>query len=129
MDMSHTARLLVTGSRNWTDRAVMWHALRNAWHELTGQGFEHVVLVHGAARGADSLAAQVWSAAGLTVETHPADWDGHGLEAGPIRNTHMVGLGAELCLAFPLGKSVGTRHCMREAERAGIPVRVISQRN
>lgn len=104
----------------------MLKALRSAWHELTGQGFERVILVHGAARGADSLAAAIWREAGLPVEAHPADWDRYGRAAGPVRNTHMVSLGAELCLAFPLGKSVGTRHCMRAAEQAGIPVRVIS---
>lgn len=120
------ARLLITGSRHWSDRAVMREALRTAWHELTRQGFERVILVHGAARGADSLAASIWGEAGLPVEAHPADWGAHGRAAGPIRNAHMVSLGAELCLAFPLGKSVGTRHCMRAAEQAGIPVRVIS---
>ena len=34
----------------------------------------------------------------------------------------MVDLGADVCLAFPLGESRGTRDCMRRASEAGIPV-------
>jgi hypothetical protein len=34
----------------------------------------------------------------------------------------MVSLGADVCLAFPLGASPGTRGCMNIAERAGIHV-------
>jgi hypothetical protein len=36
----------------------------------------------------------------------------------------MVGLGADLCLAFPLPGSTGTPHCVGLARAAGIPVRV-----
>ena len=42
---------------------------------------------------------------------------------GHVRNHHMVSLGADLCLAFPLGESRGTRGCMAAAHKAGIPVR------
>ena len=34
----------------------------------------------------------------------------------------MVNAGADLCLAFPLGESRGTRDCVRRADAAGIPV-------
>jgi hypothetical protein len=34
----------------------------------------------------------------------------------------MVAAGADLCLAFPIGASPGTRSCMRLAAAAGIPV-------
>lgn len=123
---NRVGRLLITGSRDWNDRAVMRSALQAAWHELKGRGFDEIVLVQGAARGADSLAAHLWAQVGLTVEAHPADWSTHGKAAGPIRNQHMVNLGADLCLAFPIGKSVGTRHCMAAAEKANIPVRVVA---
>lgn len=123
MDNLRTARLLITGSRDWSDRATMFAALRDAWRELRGQGFDEIVLVHGAARGADLLAAEIWGQVGLPTEAHPADWSGLGRKAGPVRNQQMVDLGADLCLAFPLGKSRGTRGCMAAARRAGITVR------
>lgn len=83
------------------------------------------VLVHGGARGADTIAAQEFvELFGLrgTVEVHEAEWVTYGRYAGPRRNAEMVALGADVCLAFPLGASHGTRGCMALAEAAGIPV-------
>lgn len=115
-----SARLLVTGSREFTDRVLVTNALAWAWHELGSD--PACVLVHGDARGLDSLAAGVWGAHGLIREAHPADWERFGRSAGHRRNAEMVALGADLCLAFPLGVSRGTRGCMALAERAGIRV-------
>lgn len=114
-------RLLITGSRNWRDRQTIRDALAQAWRDLRPGP---IVLVHGAARGADTIAADIWTRGGLPVEAHPADWNRDGLRAGPIRNQAMIDLGAHLCLAFPLGESKGTRHCISRARIAGIPVRV-----
>jgi hypothetical protein len=110
-------RILVTGSRNWTnDEAIL-----AAFADYAGQD---VTLVSGACpTGADALAEEIAERfLGWEVERHPADWDRHGKAAGPIRNQEMVDLGADVCLAFPLGESRGTRHCMAAAKRAGIPV-------
>lgn len=106
----------------------MLSELRAGWKELHDAGCHPIVLVHGGARGADSLAHTLWLQAGLPVEVHHADWAAHGKRAGILRNLHMVELGAELCLAFPVGESRGTRHCMSAAEKAGIPVRAIEPR-
>lgn len=54
-------------------------------------------------------------------EIHLAEWNKHGRAAGPIRNRKMVKLGADFCLGFPVGKSAGTRHCIREAQSHEIP--------
>lgn len=116
-----TKRLLVTGSRDWTDSRTMALALTKAWHELGGVG---VVLVHGGARGADTMAEQIGKRIGFEIERHPADWS-MGKAAGHIRNQRMVDLGADLCLAFPIGESRGTRHCMALAVQAGIPMESI----
>jgi len=111
-------RVLVTGSRTWTDTQAIRDALAAVWGDGTA------VLVSGACPGgADRLAEQCWTSWGGTVERHPADWDRYGRAAGPRRNTAMVALGADVCLAFPLGASPGTRHCMRMANAAGMPIR------
>lgn len=115
-------RILVTGSRDWADRALIRSALLG--HVWITRAL-NPVLVHGGARGADTLAAQEFAELfghRGTVEVHEADWDQYGRLAGPFRNRDMVALGADLCLAFPLGESRGTRNCMRLAEEAGIPV-------
>jgi hypothetical protein len=117
-----TRRVLVTGSRDWSDRRVVAEALLAARDalELTGDG--RMLLVHGAAPGADLIAAELATAWGWDVEAHPALWLLLGKAAGPIRNSEMVALGADVCLAFPLPHSRGTLDCMRRAEEAGIPV-------
>lgn len=116
-------RVLVTGSRNWRDRRTVWLALQG---ELDRHP-EGIVVVHGAARGADDIADRwAWGMyeMGYNVlpEDHPAEWDRFGAAAGHIRNYHMVKLGAAVCLAFPLEESKGTFGCMELAEKAGIPV-------
>lgn len=112
-------RVLITGSRNWTDEKKIERAIQIA---TLGQSKSRTVIVHGAAKGADRIAGTIAEGMGLHVEAYPADWDVHGKSAGPIRNQQMVDLGADICLAFPLGESRGTRHCMQAAEKAGIKV-------
>jgi hypothetical protein len=80
-----------------------------------------ITLVHGAARGVDTLATDNAEAWGMTIEAHRADWRKHGRAAGPRRNQEMIDAGADLLIAFPGGK--GTEDCVARAEAAGIPVR------
>lgn len=124
-------RVLVTGSRQWPrERAVV---VRDVIAAAAGGDRDPgcVTVVHGACQdregrllGADRWADLTAERLGYRVERLPADWARFGRGAGMIRNRAMVALGADVCLAFPLGASPGTRGCLREAERAGIPVRV-----
>lgn len=120
-------RILVTGSRDWQDRETIGHALLDVRDKPRPGVASRMVLVHGdCPTGADAIAnewAQRW---GWDVEPHPADWETHGKAAGPRRNQQMVDLGADICLAFPLPDSRGTRHCMAAAGRAGIPVHIFT---
>lgn len=115
-------RILVTGSRDWTDRDVIHHALQAAWMTLGAD--PETILVHGACHlgGADKIAADFWESKGRPAEAHPADVGPNGRVLGPQRNKRMVDLGADLCVAFPLPSSRGTRNCMRLAREAGIRV-------
>lgn len=111
-----TYRILVTGSRSWTDI----HTIRDA---LAVRFTSGAVLVHGACpRGADAIADWVWRTLGGQVETHPADWELYRKRAGIIRNEEMVEAGTDLCLAFIKAGSPGASHCMAAAREAGIPV-------
>lgn len=114
-------RILVTGSRDWIDAVKIRRALEWAWDCLGRDPF--TTLVHGDARGADRMAAGIWKGyfAESLIEKHPAMWREFPGRAGTLRNEHMVNLGADVCLAFPLPTSIGTRHCARIAEEAGIP--------
>ncbi len=107
-------RVLITGSRDWGDRACIESALEP-------YSIKNAVLVSGACpSGADAIAEDVWMNWGLPVERHPADWS-LGKQAGPKRNQQMVDLGADVCIAFRKDYSRGTTHCANAATMAGIP--------
>ena len=60
---------------------------------------------------------------GVNIKKYPADWKNKGPAAGPIRNLHMVTLGADICLAFIGPGSKGAVGCAKMAEDAGIPTK------
>ena len=119
-------RILVTGSRDWADELTISTALYNAWADLGHD--KNAILVQGECHlgGADIIAKRIWEEHGLPVESHPAEMGPDGHVLGPKRNAHMVSLGADLCLAFPLPSSRGTLNCMKLAREAGIPVRAFA---
>lgn len=117
-------RILITGSRDWDDRRAIADALLdlNDWYPID---WDEVVIVHGdCPTGADKLADDWAKSYDIKRERHPANWGLHGKAAGPLRNKKMVDLGADLVLAFPKGKSKGTRNCIKLAEEAGLTVKV-----
>jgi hypothetical protein len=114
------ARILVTGSRDFDSEYEMRFWLNRAVQFYVEDGDTAPILVHGGARGADSIADKVWRALGYPVEVHPANWDAYGKSAGYRRNAEMAKLGADLCLAFPIGESKGTRMMMDLANQYGI---------
>jgi hypothetical protein len=124
-------RVLVTGSRDWPAPGVVWAALNDVQADLLPTG-RPLVVVHGACpTGADAQAADWAKVAGqfttsVREEVHPAEWRPGGVldrGAGFRRNTAMVALGADVCLAFIKDGSRGASHTARIAEQAGIPVR------
>lgn len=131
------SRILVTGSRLWTDTAVLFKALS-----------EHVapddIVVHGKARRGTDDWTNIWCRnTERRVEPHPAEWwlpcgpdcthrraNGTYPCAGRVRNQRMVDLGAIRCLAFIVpgeGNSRGTWDCIGRAEAAGIEVLKFTQ--
>lgn len=114
-------RVLITGSRDLTDRNIVYEALR-VQAKIAGE-LDRLTVIHGDARGADTLAHQ-WCMhfPDVTEERYPADWDTHGKAAGHIRNGVMVRAGADVVLAFPRGEARGTMGCVAYAKKAGIPV-------
>lgn len=116
-------RIIVTGARDMQANPRGILTVSQAILREAGRG-PHVI-VHGAARGADTCGEWVAALNGWDNERHPADWKQHGRKAGPIRNQEMADAGADLCLAFPLPGSRGTWDMVRRAEAAGIRTVVI----
>lgn len=109
-------RVLVCGGRNYADSKRVSEVLSKLHSE---EPFE--VLIHGRARGADTL-ARLWAKDnGVPEEGFSAEWKKYGRAAGAIRNTRMLKEGRPtLVVAFPGGK--GTTNMVRQAEKAGVPV-------
>jgi hypothetical protein len=130
-------RILVTGSRDWSDADTIRKAFRTYSRDVLIPS--DVMVVHGAAHGADNLAGKIAHMFGMMTEEHPANWDDCGDDCGPEhwryrmgkpycpragfkRNELMVNLGADVCVAFIRNGSKGASMTARMAEKAGIPV-------
>lgn len=105
-------RLVVTGSRHWTDRAVVEDALRR----LPVGRLAHGACIYG---GLDAIADEIARALGWEVVPYPV-LPG---ETPTARNVRMVDAESpEIVLAFPLPDSRGTWHCIHYAHSKGFNV-------
>jgi hypothetical protein len=118
-------RILVTGSRDWTDADAIESGLWAVWVDAGSPLLtESMTVAHGACpTGADAIADAIALRVGMQVERHPADWERYGKRAGFIRNAEMVALGADICLAFIKDHSRGATMTADLAEKAGILTR------
>lgn len=118
-------RVIVCGSRKWTDRIPIEGALRLLVPHKP-------CIIQGNARGADYLAGQSAYACGLTDIPVPVTLylDGPWPRAGNNRNTRMLALSPNLVLAFKDGfdytlRRGGTEHMCRIALESKPPVPVL----
>lgn len=120
-------KILITGSREFTDSEIIRLALAN---ERGTEGASQMLVIHGGAHGADSIAG---SLARLAIDVHevivPALWDKNGKGAGPKRNEAMMHLDPQVVLAFYKdgAGNRGTSDCVRRARSYGIPVKEFHQ--
>lgn len=112
-------RILVTGDRNWTDKAFMKRVLLDFDPNTT-------VLVHGNCKGADILAGEVATELGMEVEVYPANWKRYNRAAGPIRNLEMLHTKPHLIMVWHdnLAQSRGTKNCVEAAKKLGYTSRL-----
>ncbi len=112
-------RIMVTGSRNWTDRSpVMW-ALDQFKHHFP------VTLVHGGARGADRIAHELAREREMATEVWLPEYDKYPGYIAPLkRNDAMLDSKIDYVLAFMLGtpEKGGTLYTVNGAKERGIPV-------
>ncbi len=106
--------VLVTGGRDYALYGEFKHTM-DIIHAANGFG----IVMHGDAKGADTLAGRWCKATKLQEIKVPANWAGHGLSAGPRRNQFMLDLlRPDVVVAFPGGR--GTANMMKKALDAKI---------
>lgn len=112
-------RVLVTGGRNYSNRSAVYSALDAV---LRKSGIS--LLIHGDARGADTLAKDWAISRGvghLAFPVTPEMWRMLGKRAGSSRNERMLQEGRpDGVVAFPGGK--GTDDMVSRAASAGVPI-------
>lgn len=113
-------RALVCGGRNFTDRDVVFKALDviNAVEPIS-------VVIDGAARGVDSLAAEWAIKNELWNFRFPAKWKQYENKAGPLRNRLMMEKARpHFVVVFPGG--AGTADMENVAREAGVDIYRVS---
>lgn len=123
-------KILVCGSRHFNDWKLLVDTL---WEIMDSRKTEQYVctdeytIIHGDAKGADSLADKFAYTFGTNLDVYPADWDTHGKAAGPIRNKQMLDEGKpDLVIAFLAPDSRGTKNMIEQATKAGVPVKIVN---
>lgn len=105
-------RYLVCGGRDFLDAERMHRILDVLWPSF---------VIHGCAKGADSLAANWAVKRGVPHKCYVADWHLHGKSAGVKRNLQMLLDGQpDIVLAFPGGR--GTGDMVGQAMQRGVRV-------
>lgn len=130
----NTLALIICGARDWKHINPIRRDLKTLQ-----KIYDILIVIHGAAPGADQLGALVADNLMIPVDPVPAEWEKFGPGAGPIRNGRMLNkllkfkADKKLVLAYhkDLSKSKGTKDMVKRALDAaidtGIEVKVISK--
>lgn len=129
--MQNTFYLLVAGSRNYTNYEEMCNVLDFLLKNQITQS-NHIVIVSGGARGADTLAEKYADERGYEKHIMPADWNKYSKSAGYRRNEDMHIFISQHekrgCICFWDMQSRGTQHNFGLAKKYNNPIRVYSGR-
>ncbi len=115
-------RVIIAGSRDFDDYVML---CKHCDRLLSQKVATHqIVIISGAARGADTLGERYAHERGYAVEKYPADWNRDGKAAGFIRNAQMASV-ADALIAFWDGQSRGTAHMIDQTRQKSLPYRVV----
>lgn len=130
-------RVLIFGSRTWTDSTVMECYL--AGLEDWAPPDEKIMIIHGDARGADRLAGAIADQCGYSVLAFPAEWPVRGsprwafAQAGHERNQRMLDEGKpEIAVGFKdyfdwsLSQG-GSEDMAKRCKAANVPTYIVSR--
>ena len=118
-------RVIIAGGRDFDNYVLLKEKCDSILSEKAKQC--RIIIVSGAAKGADSLGEQYARENGYAIDSRPADWNAHGKSAGFIRNVQMAN-SADALIAFWDGKSHGTKHMIDAAINKELEVRTIIYR-
>lgn len=107
--------VLVCGGRDFSDRDLLFSTL----DKVLAKYSSGLIIVHGAAKGADLLAEEWCKSRQVMYVGVPAEWDKYGNAAGMHRNRIMRDVWEpKACIAFKGG--VGTRGMIKLMKEVGV---------
>ena len=107
---------LICGGRDFSNEVMF----KDAMGDLMLHFGHPSRIIHGAAKGADSMAGDLGKRLAIDVLSFQPNWKRYGRSAGPIRNEEMLTRKPSKIIAFPGGR--GTADMVRRARLAGIDV-------
>jgi hypothetical protein len=115
--------IIIAGSRTFTEYSIISRTVNMILAKWRFNK-EFDILYSGCAKGVDTLAIDYAKEKGIKYKEFPANWEIHGNDAGPIRNSKMIA-SADGLVAFWDGKSKDTKDIIGKAERKGIKVHIV----
>lgn len=112
--------VIIAGSRSFCDFHMLCEKCDTV---LANKKPEEIVIVSGAAKGADNLGERYAHERGYGLIVVPAQWEKYGKSAGFRRNTIMADV-ADAVIAFWDGESPGTKHMIETAKAKELPIRI-----
>jgi hypothetical protein len=116
-------RVIVAGTRTFSDYRLLERTLD---HFLMFRDMkkEDIVIISGAADGADTLGEKYARKRKFKLEKYPADWKKYKKSAGYIRNEEMAKI-ADACVCFWDGISDGTYNMINLAKQYNLELEVV----
>jgi hypothetical protein len=121
-------KLIISGSRDFTNSKVFMDAMIDAIAEIQYKNEVHMKdleIIHGGAKGIDSMADVFARGYKLKLKVFPADWNTFGKSAGMKRNLEMlyyaISYERHFLLAFNMNSSRGTSGMIDVCKKKNVP--------
>lgn len=120
---------IIAGSREFNDYELLKESCDFYLSNKLNDPDINVVIISGAARGADHLGEEYARERGLLIKKFPADWDKYGKSAGYIRNTKMASI-ANAAIVFLISdkECKGSRMMINIARKNNLLVRIVEKK-
>jgi hypothetical protein len=113
-----TRTILIAGSRDYYPIPLIRHHVK-----VLKKQYEEIRIISGGAKGVDECAEEVAKQLDIPFRKCPANWEKHGIKAGPIRNQYMAKQ-ADIALFYWRKGSRGTKNCITATLRNGCDIHV-----
>lgn len=122
-------RIIVAGTRTFSDYELLRNKLDDFISKLKQKyPDKQVVIITGAAKGADQLGSFYARNHNIPLKEFQADWTTYGKAAGPIRNQQMLDYALHeipVLIVFWDGESRGTKNMMNIAKRHNVQTETV----